>query len=84
MSSSPSLCFDDRSFFGVLDEKTPLNIYDPGFTVNLGENTTEDKPSNPLDNLKPTTVLPASELNTWTSKVRKLLYSAMYEHFCKC
>lgn len=64
ISSSPSLCFDDRSFFGVLDEKTPLNIYDPGFTVNLGENTTEDKPSNPLDNLKPTTVIPASELDT--------------------
>jgi hypothetical protein len=71
------------AFFGVLDEKAPLNIYDPGLTLNLGENTTAEQQSNPLDNLRPTSILPASELDTRTSKVRQLLKHAMYECFYK-
>jgi hypothetical protein len=47
--------------------------------MNLGDNYTAEKQSNPLENLKPASVIPASELDTGTNKERKLLYSAIYE-----
>ncbi len=41
-----------EAYFGVLDEKTPLNLYDPGVSSTINENIAHQEKSNPLDNLK--------------------------------
>jgi hypothetical protein len=66
-----------EAFFGVLDEKHPLPIYDLTATSTLGQPCDEPDTSNPLDNLKPTYIKPAAELDPRTTSVRKMLQKAM-------
>jgi hypothetical protein len=72
-----------EAYFGVLDDRTPLNIYDPAVTVPLGEGNSTNKKNNPLDKLVPTKVVPGNELDLRTIRVRKMLRSAMYQRFYK-
>lgn len=57
-------------YFGVLDESTPLQLYDPALT---SQNYYQCQPVpadvNPLDKLKPTGVLPANALDPRSSNV---------------
>ncbi len=51
-------------YFGVLDDRAPLNIYDPGLTINLSDSIKlEANKCNPIDRLKPKSVLVAAELD---------------------
>jgi hypothetical protein len=73
-----------EAYFGVLDDRTPLNIYDPAVTtVPLGEGKITNRKNNPLDKLVPTKVVPGNELDPRTIHVRKMLRSAMYQCFYK-
>jgi hypothetical protein len=69
--------------FGVLNEKASLNIYDPGLTVNLSGNLEVPDHSNALDQLKPTGVIQAVELESRATTVRAMLKKAMSERFFK-
>jgi hypothetical protein len=60
-----------EAYFGVLDEKSPLNVYDPATNVVINGKTAA------------TTTIPANELDSQTVRVRKMLRSAMYERFYK-
>jgi hypothetical protein len=71
----------DGSIFLVLDDKTPLYIYDTGITSALNDNPTSQEIRKPLDKLKTTAVIPANELDTHTIRVRNLMCSAMYQCF---
>jgi hypothetical protein len=57
-------------YFGVLDDSTPLQLYDPALT---SQNYYQCQPVpadvNPLDKLKPTGVLPANALDPRSSNV---------------
>jgi len=71
-------------YFGVLDHKAPLNIYDPELTVPFAFSTSNATATgNPLDSLKPTRVVPANALDPRSTHIRKLLYSAMFDRFYK-
>jgi hypothetical protein len=72
-----------EAYFGVLDDRTPLNISDPAVTVPLGEGNSTNKKNNPLDKLVPTKVVPGNELDPRTIRVRKMLWSTMYQRFYK-
>jgi hypothetical protein len=66
-----------EAYFGVLDEKTPLNIYDPGQLPALGDIVATEN-NNPLDQLQPTSVKPGNELDPRTIRVRKMLRAHRY------
>ena len=70
------------AYFGALDEKTPLNIYDPGQLTTVGETVAAEN-NNPLDRLQPTGVKPGNELDPRTIRVRKMLRAAMHDRFYK-
>jgi hypothetical protein len=70
-----------EAFFGVLHEKHPRPSYDPTATSTLGQPSDEPDTSNPLDNLKPTYIKNASELDPRTTSVRKILQKAMMQCF---
>jgi hypothetical protein len=71
-------------YFGVLDHKAPLNIYDPELTVPFAFSTSNATAAgNPLDSLKPTRVVPANALDPRCTHIRKLLHSAMFDRFYK-
>ena len=73
------------AYFGVLDERSTLNIYDPGLTVSLSDSAHSEanKGFNPIDRLKPTSVMAATELDPRAVKVRQLLRKAMLDRFYK-
>jgi len=71
------------AYFGVLDEKSPLNLYDPAAPVVLSSSDRESTVTNHLDRLVPTGVIPGNELDPQTVRVRKMLRNAMYERFYK-
>jgi len=70
-----------EAYFGVLDEKSPLPIFDPTAVTALGEMADMPERVNPLDNLKPTFVKPAQDLDARTTTVRKKLRQAMAQRF---
>jgi hypothetical protein len=58
------------AYFVELDDRAPLNIYDPGLTDNLSDSIElEANKCNPFDRLKPTSVLVAAELDPRAIKV---------------
>ncbi len=65
-----------HAYLGVLNDRAPLNIYDPTATG------TDDN-SNPLDRLLPTAVLPPEKVDVRSNNVRRLLQEAMYNRFYK-
>ena len=69
-------------YFGVLDEKTKLPLYDPSLTFNQQKINNEQQ-QNPLDRLQPTSVTEANLLDPRTVQVRKLLRHAMFDRFYK-
>jgi hypothetical protein len=69
-------------YFGVLDEKTKLPLYDPSLTFNQRQINNEQQ-QNPLDRLQPTSVTEANLLDPRTVQVRKLLRHAMFDRFYK-
>jgi hypothetical protein len=73
-----------HAYYGVLDAKLSLNIYDQVFTISFSfMPATATAHENPLNNLKPTTVTPTIALYPRSTCVRKLLPKAMFDHFYK-
>jgi hypothetical protein len=70
-----------EAFFGVLNEKHPLAIYDPSTATVWVESNEEPIHVNPLDNLKPTYIKPTAELDQRTTKVRRMLRMAILKRF---
>lgn len=73
-----------HAYFGVLDAKASLSLYDPVLTMPFAftpASTTSQE--NPLDHLKPTSVLPAVALDPRSTSVRRLLRKAMFDRFYK-
>jgi hypothetical protein len=71
------------AYFSVLDDRTPLNLFDPGLVQTLSDFGSNNENRNPLDRLEPTGVKPANELDPRTNRVRKMLRQAMFDHFYK-
>jgi hypothetical protein len=73
-----------EAFFGALDKKSPLNVYNPAAKVTISERSNAtSKGNNHLDQLVPTSVIPGNELDPQTIRVRKMLCAAMYNCFFK-
>ncbi len=56
-------------YFGTLDEKTKLPIFDPSLTFNQQQTNLEQQERNPLDRLQPTSVTEANALDSRTVQV---------------
>jgi hypothetical protein len=70
-------------YFGTLDEKMKLPIFDPSLTFNQQQTNLEQQERNVLDCLQPTSVTEANALDPRTVQVRKLLRHAMFDRFYK-
>jgi hypothetical protein len=68
-----------EAYFGVLHYCTPLSIFDPGVVQIAGENVAC---KNPLDWLEQTTQQ-GNEIDRRSVRVRRMLQTAMYDHFYK-
>jgi hypothetical protein len=68
-------------YFGLLDSRTPLDIYDPSPCNALEGN--EINESNPLDKLLPTRKVVPEELHPETTTVRDMLKEALHERYFK-
>jgi len=68
-------------YFGLLDSRTPLDIYDPSPCNALEGN--EINESNPLDKLLPTGKVVPEELHPETTTVRDMLKEALHERYFK-
>jgi hypothetical protein len=70
-------------YFGLLDAKKPLDIYDPSLTIILTETSNAMNDANPLDRLQPTSQVPTIELDPRTHSVREKLHAALFQRFFK-
>jgi hypothetical protein len=68
-------------YFSHLNPLTPLKIYDPSLTLELGPRNGDS--GNPLDRLAPSSRVPPNELDPRTTKVREKLYDAVLERYFK-
>jgi hypothetical protein len=67
-------------YFGVLDTRTPLDLYDPSLTNDFVRNTgTVQQSKNPLDALTPTGRAQPMDIDARTHRVRQKLHDALLE-----
>jgi len=69
-------------YFGQLNPMSPLDIYDPSLTLDLGK-LNEVEIGNPLDRLVPNSKVAPDELDRRTQGVREKLYNAIFERYFK-
>ena len=71
-------------YFGLLDTRTPLEIYDPSLTIDLiQQHNAEEENTNPLDRLPPTGKVIPTEIDPRTHTVREKLHEALFQRFYK-
>ncbi len=71
-------------YFGLLDTRTPLEIYDPSLTIDLvQQHNAEEENTNPLDRLPPTGKVIHTEIDPRTHMVREKLHEALFQQFYK-
>jgi hypothetical protein len=71
-------------YFGVLDTRTPLDLYDPSLTKDLVCNTgTVQQNKNPLDAVTPTGQAQPMDIDARTHRVRQKLHDALLERYYK-
>ena len=72
-------------YFGVLDTRTPLDLYDPSLTVDLRSNNTStvEQNKNPLDALAPTGQALPMDIDARVHRVREKLHDALVERYYK-
>jgi hypothetical protein len=70
-------------YFGVLDTRTPLDLYDPSLTNTLQPNSITEPTNNPLDRLPRTGEVLPKDMDARTHRVREKLREALFQRFYK-
>jgi hypothetical protein len=68
-------------YFGVLDTRTPLDLYDPSLTITLKQNPPTETTRNPLDRLPRTGQVLPKDMDPRTHRVREKLREAVFNRF---
>ncbi len=72
-------------YFGVLDTRTPLDLYDPSLTIDLRSNNTStvEQNKNPLDALAPTGQALPMDIDARVHRVIEKLHDTLVERYYK-
>jgi hypothetical protein len=68
-------------YFGVLDTRTPLDLYNPSLTITLKQYPPTEPTRNPLDRLQRTGEVLPKDMDPRTHQVRDKLHEALFNRF---
>jgi hypothetical protein len=70
-------------YFGVLDTRTPLDLYDPSLTNTIQPKSITEPTNNPLNRLPRTGEVLPKDMDARTHRVREKLGEALFQRFYK-